>query len=271
MPVARVYAMVNQKGGVAKTTSVINLGAVAAMEGKSVLIVDADPQGNATSGLGIQRQELDYCLYDLLVLRRSEDSGGPAIDEVIQSTITPNLDCLPATIKLADAQLELVDYLAREMRLKRVLEPVRHAYDIILIDTAPSLGLLTINALAAADRVLIPIQCEYYALEGLVQLLQIIHMVQAEINPGLTIGGAILTMYDSRTNLAEDVAEEVRRNFPGRTFQAKVPRNVRLAEAPSRGLPGVIYDKHCPGSAAYRRLYWEVFEDAQDRTRTRTE
>lgn len=257
---ARCYAMVNQKGGVAKTTSVINLAAVAATEGKSVLVVDADPQGNATSGLGIRRDEIEYCLYDLLT--RFDGDGSPAIDEVILPTATPNLDCLPATIDLAGAQLALANAIAREMRLKRVLEPVRHAYDIILVDTAPSLGLLTINALAAADKVLIPIQCEYYALEGLSQLLQIIAMVQAEINPGLVLGGAVLTMYDSRTNLAEDVAQEVRRNFPGRTFQAKVPRNVRLAEAPSRGLPGVIYDKHCPGSAAYRRLYWEVFEDA---------
>lgn len=257
---ARCYAMVNQKGGVAKTTSVINLAAVAAMEGKSVLVVDGDPQGNATSGLGISRDQVEYCLYDLLT--RFDGDGSPAIDEVIQPTATPNLDCLPATIDLAGAQLALANAIAREMRLSRVLAPIRHAYDIVLIDTAPSLGLLTINALAAADRVLIPIQCEYYALEGLSQLLQIIAMVQAEINPGLTLGGAILTMYDSRTNLAEDVAEEVRRNFPGRTFQAKVPRNVRLAEAPSRGLPGVIYDRHCPGSAAYRRLYWEVFEDA---------
>lgn len=257
---ARTYTVVNQKGGVAKTTTVINLAAVAALEGKSVLVVDADAQGNATSGLGIERADIEYCLYDLLV--RVEGGGGPAIDEVILPTATPNLDVLPATIDLAGAQLALANAIAREKRLARVLQPVRNAYDIIIIDTAPSLGLLTINALAAADRVLIPIQCEYYALEGLSQLLQIISMVQAEINPALTLGGAILTMYDARTKLSEEVAEEVRKNFPGRTFQAKIPRNVRLAEAPSHGLPAVIYDKHCPGSAAYRRLYWEVFEDA---------
>jgi chromosome partitioning protein len=255
---ADCYAVVNQKGGVAKTTSVINLGAVAALEGKSVLVVDADAQGNATSGLGIARDEIDHCLYDLI----APGEDGPAVDEVILPTSTPNLDCLPATLDLAGAQMVLASAIARDMRLRRALEPVRNAYDIILIDTAPSLGLLTINALAAADRALIPMQCEYYAMEGLSQLLQIIAMVQAEINPSLTIAGAILTMYDARTNLAEDVAQEVRENFPGRTFQAKVPRNVRLAEAPSHGLPAVIYDKHCPGSAAYRRLYWEVFEDA---------
>lgn len=263
---ARLYTVVNQKGGVAKTTTVINLAAVAALEGKSVLVVDADAQGNATSGLGIRRTDIEFCLYDLLV--RVDGEAGPAIDEVIRPTATPNLDILPATIDLAGAQLALANSIARERRLGRVLEPVRGAYDIIMIDTAPSLGLLTINALAAADRVLIPIQCEYYALEGLSQLLQIIAMVQAELNPGLTMGGAILTMYDSRTNLSEEVAEEVRTNFPGRTFKAKVPRNVRLAEAPSQGLPGVVYDKHCPGSAAYRRLYWEVFEDAQEGTGT---
>ncbi len=257
---ARCYAVVNQKGGVAKTTSVINLGAVAALEGKSVLIVDADPQGNATSGLGVSRDEIEYCLYDLIC--KPDGEAYPAVDEVICPTSTTGLDVLPATIDLAGAQMALANAISREMRLRRVLEPVRSAYDIILIDTAPSLGVLTINALAVADHVLIPMQCEYYAMEGLSQLLQIISMVQAEINPALMIKGALLTMYDARTNLAEEVAEEVRENFPGRTFRAKIPRNVRLAEAPSHGLPAVIYDKHCPGSAAYRRLYWEVFEDA---------
>ncbi len=254
---ARCFAVVNQKGGVAKTTTVINLGAVAALEGKSVLVVDTDAQGNATSGLGIERDEIDECLYDLICSEGAE----LAADEVIQPTSTPNLDVLPATLDLAGAQMVLANAIARESRLRRALEPVRNAYDIILIDTAPSLGILTINALAAADQVLIPMQCEYYAMEGLTQLLRVIAMVQAEINPSLTMAGAILTMYDARTNLAEEVAEEVRKNFPGRTFQAKVPRNIRLAEAPSHGLPAVVYDKHCPGSAAYRRLYWEVFEN----------
>ncbi|MGI5819595.1 MAG: ParA family protein [Armatimonadota bacterium] len=255
---AECYAVVNQKGGVAKTTTVINLGAVAALEGHSVLIVDADAQGNATSGLGIHRDAIDYCLYDLI----APADGGPAIDEIILPTSTSNLDVLPATLNLAGAQMVLANAMARDLRLRRALEPIANAYDIILIDTAPSLGLLTINALAAADKVLIPMQCEYYAMEGLSQLLHIIAMVQAEINPALTIAGAVLTMYDARTNLAEEVAQEVRQNFPGRTYQAKVPRNVRLAEAPSHGLPAVVYDKHCPGSAAYRRLYWEVFKDA---------
>lgn len=256
----RIYAVVNQKGGVAKTTSAINLAACAALDDHAVLVVDGDPQANATSGLGVDRGQLEYCLYDLIT--RPDGAASPAVDEVIVPTATPNLDLLPATLDLAGAQLELASLIARERRLKRVLEPIRHLYDYIFIDTAPSLGLLTLNALAAADQVLIPIQCEYYALEGLSQLLEVIALVQAEINPSLTLGGAILTMYDARTRLADEVVETVRRNFPGTTFQAKIPRNVRIAESPSYGLPVVIYDRHCPGAAAYFRLYWEVIGDA---------
>jgi len=258
--VGRIYAVVNQKGGVAKTTSAINLAACAALDDHAVLVVDGDPQANATSGLGVDRGQLEYCLYDLIT--RPDGAASPAVDEVIVPTATPNLDLLPATLDLAGAQLELASLIARERRLKRVLEPIRHLYDYIFIDTAPSLGLLTLNALAAADQVLIPIQCEYYALEGLSQLLEVIALVQAEINPSLTLGGAILTMYDARTRLADEVVETVRRNFPGTTFQAKIPRNVRIAESPSYGLPVVIYDRHCPGAAAYFRLYWEVIGDA---------
>jgi chromosome partitioning protein len=269
MAVPRAYVVVNQKGGVAKTTTVINLAACAAMDDLNVLVVDTDPQGNATSGLGVEKGQLEYCLYDLLT--RAEGTGSPAVDQVIVPTEIPNQDLLPATIDLAGAQLYLANLISRETRLRRVLDPIRDAYDLILVDTAPSLGLLTVNALAAVERVLIPIQAEYYALEGLSQLLEIIHLVQAEINPALTLAGAIVTMYDARTRLAEDVAEEVRRKFPGRTFRARVPRNVRLAEAPSFGLPAVIFDPHCPGSSAYRRLYWEVFEDAQEGTWPRPE
>jgi len=269
MAVPGSYAMVNQKGGVAKTTTVINLAACAALDELSVLVVDSDPQGNATSGLGVERGELEYCLYDLL--SRPEGQASPAVDEVIVPTQVPNLDLLPATIDLAAAPLQLTNAISRETRLRRVLQPIRDAYDLIIVDTAPSLGLLTVNSLAAVEQVLIPIQTEYYALEGLSQLLEVIHLVQAEINPALTLAGAILTMYDSRTNLAQEVAEEVRGNFPGITFRTKIPRNVRLAEAPSYGLPAVIYDRHCPGSSAYFRLYWEVFGDAQERTRARPE
>lgn len=256
----RTFSVVNQKGGVAKTTTAINIAACAALDDHSVLLVDSDPQANATSGLGIDRSELEYCLYDLLT--RPEGAASPAVDEVIVPTSTPNLDVLPATLDLAGAQLELANVIARERRLLRVLEPVKDLYDYIFVDTAPSLGLLTINALAAVEQVLIPIQCEYYALEGLSQLLEVIALVQGEINPSLTLGGAILTMYDARTKLADEVVDEVRNNFPGTTFQAKIPRNVRIAESPSYGLPVVIYDRHCPGSAAYFRLYWEVIGDA---------
>lgn len=266
---AQVYAVVNQKGGVAKTTTSVNLAACAALDDRSVLVVDSDPQANATSGLGIDRGELEYCLYDLLV--KAEGAVSPSVDEVIVPTSTPNLDVLPATLELAGAQLELASMISRERRLRRILEPIRDLYDLIIVDTAPSLGLLTINALAAVDQVLIPIQCEYYALEGLSQLLEVIALVQAEINPALSLGGAILTMYDARTNLAEEVAEEVRRNFPGTTFKAKIPRNVRIAESPSYGLPVVIYDRHCPGAAAYFRLYWEVFGDEEEGSRERSE
>ena len=260
--VARSYAVVNQKGGVAKTTTVINLAACAALEDYSVLVVDMDPQGNATSGLGIDKGQLEYCMYDLLC--QAPGQSGPMVDEVIVPTEVPNLDVLPATIDLAGAQLYLANVLSRETRLRRVLQPVRDLYDLIVIDTAPSLGLLTFNALAAVEQVIIPIQAEYYALEGLTQLVEIIQMVQAEINPGLTIAGAVLTLYDHRTKLAEEVAEDVTRNFLGRTFRTRIPRNVRLAEAPSYGLPAVLYDRHCPGSSAYFRLYWEVFGDAQE-------
>jgi len=258
--VSRVYAVVNQKGGVAKTTTAINLAACAALDEHTVLVVGADPQANATSGLGVDRDELEYCLYDLIT--RPDEAVSPMVDEVIVPTSTPNLDLLPATLDLAGAQLELANLIARERRLRRLLEPIRNLYDYIFIDTAPSLGLLTLNALAAADQVLIPIQCEYYALEGLSQLMKVISLVQAEINPSLTMGGAILTMYDARTRLADDVVEEVRRNFHGTTFEAKIPRNVRVAESPSYGLPVVIHDRHCAGAAAYFRLYWEVIGDA---------
>ncbi len=259
-PRAYVLAVVNQKGGVGKTTTAVNLAACAALSGRRVLVVDADPQGNATSGLGIDRAALEACLYDVLV---ASDGAGPRLSEIIQPSCVEGLDVAPATIDLAGADLALANAIARELRLRRALEELLGDYDIVIIDTAPSLGILTVNALAAAKAALIPIQCEYYALEGLSQLLQVITLVSGQINPELRIAGAVLTMYDARTRLAAEVAEEVRRNFPGRVYGAVIPRNVRVAEAPSHGLPVVVYDPGSAGAEAYWRLYREVFEDAQ--------
>ena len=258
---AETYAVINQKGGVGKTTSTLNLATCAALQGQKVLLVDADPQGNATSGVGVDRTVLSHCLYDLLTDTTS--AGRVELSEVVVPTQISNLSLLPATINLAGADLALASVMSRETRLRQALEEAYQRYDIILIDTAPSLGLLTINALVASQAVLIPIQCEYYALEGLSQLLEIVHLVQAQLNPGLQIAGVILTMYDNRTNLAAEVEKEVRANFRGRVFRTVVPRNVRVAEAPSHGVPVVMYDGGCAGSRAYWRLYQEVFEDAK--------
>ena len=260
----KTVTVVNQKGGVGKTTTCVNLAACAALRGKRTLLVDMDPQGNATSGLGIDKASLEACIYDLLVAADGLSDINP--EEVIRQTNISGLDILPATIDLAGADLTLANAIARELRLRRVLEQIAPRYDLILIDTAPSLGLLTVNSLAAADAVLIPIQCEYYALEGLSQLLEVIRLVRLQLNPSLAILGAVLTMMDARTRLAADVAEEVRKVFPGRVFETVIPRNVRLAEAPSYGEPAVIYDPTCAGAKAYEALYQEVFGNEEART-----
>lgn len=256
----RVTAIVNQKGGVGKTTTALNLAAYIADHGLRVLLVDLDSQGNATSGLGIDRRALTRCIYDVL-------SGGVALSEVILKTEFNHLDLVPATLNLAGLEIELARASPepghRENRLKEALAPVRSAYDYILIDSPPSLGLLTINALTAADGVLIPVQSEYYALEGLSQLLNTIALVQRRLNPALAIDGAIITMHDARTNLSREVAEEVRQFFGPKAFRTIVPRNVRLSEAPSYGEPINRYAAHSAGALAYSALAEEVIARAQ--------
>ena len=241
----------NQKGGVGKTTTAINLSTCLSEKGKTVLLVDADPQGNATSGLGIDKQALEVSIYEVLI-------GDAKAEDAVVSTDIDRLFVLPSSINLAGAEIELVSVIGREKMLKAALERVETSYDYIIIDSPPSLGLITINALAASDQVLVPIQCEYYALEGLSQLVKTITLVKKHINPDLKIEGVVLTMFDARTNLAVQVVEEVVKFFPDKVHKVIIPRNVRLGEAPSHGLPITRYDPKCVGSAAYRDLADEI-------------
>jgi chromosome partitioning protein len=245
----RVIAVLNQKGGVGKTTTTINLGAYLAKAGHSVLIVDLDPQGNSTSGLGINKQELSATLYDVLFSRADANS--------ITNQVGPKLHVLPANANLAGAEVELVGLPGRESQLKRVLDNIQ-TYDYVLIDCPPSLGLLTINALTAADSVLIPVQAEYYALEGLSQLLSIIQQVRQSLNPSLDILGVLITLFDSRNSLSEQVKKELESYFQAKLFSTVVPRNVRLAEAPSFGRTIIEHDKWSKGARAYKSLAKEV-------------
>ena len=246
-----VVAIVNQKGGVGKSTTAINLAAYLADKGEKILVVDMDPQGNATSGLGVS-PDSNGCMYDVLL-------DGKPLQEVALQTAVPNLKVAPATINLVGAEVELVSALAREFKLKKALEKLPEGeYDRVLMDCPPSLDLLTLNALTAADEVLIPMQCEYYALEGLTQLMQSIRMVREELNPALRVGGVLLTMYDPRTNLSRQVAQEVRSFFGDRVYQTIVPRNVRLSEAPSFGLPITRYAPSSTGAEAYEAVAEEV-------------
>lgn len=247
----KIIAIANQKGGVGKTTTSVNLGAGLAQVGKKVLLVDIDAQGNATTGVGIEKSELDQCIYNVLV----EDAD---VQGVIQKTATENLDVLPATIQLAGAEIELVPTISREVRLQRALQPVRDEYDYVIIDCPPSLGLLTINALTAADSVIIPVQCEYYALEGLSQLLNTVRLVQKHLNKNLAIQGVLLTMLDARTNLGIQVIDEVKKYFRDKVYRSIIPRNVRLSEAPSHGKPIMQYDAKSRGAEVYIDLAEEV-------------
>jgi chromosome partitioning protein len=252
MPLA--YAVVNQKGGVGKTTTTVNLAAYLATFGKKILLVDIDAQSNASVGLGVDRSKIDKCLYDVII------EGLPA-DEAIQKSSIANLDVLPSTPKLAGAEVELVSLDNREHRLKQALYGITEPYDYIIIDCPPSLSLLTVNALAAANEVIIPIQCEYYALEGISQLTHTLELVRESLNPELKIRGIILTMYDPRTLLSAQVAEETRKYFGSKVFNTVVPRNIRLAEAPSFGQPIIFYDPGSKGAAAYENLCREVLGD----------
>ena len=242
-----VVALANQKGGVGKSTTAINLAAALAFQGQRSLIVDLDPQGNATSGLGIDRSSIRTSIYDVLL-------KDEAIEDAIEPTSVKNLFVLPATIDLAGAEIELVPILSREQRLKQALDLVKDDYQVVFVDCPPSLGLLTVNALTAASEVLIPIQCEYYALEGLTQLLTNVEMVRRQLNPRLEVEGVVLTMYDFRTNLSRDVATQVRSHFGERTYRTVIPRSVRISEAPSYGEPVEALDPMTRGSIAYREL-----------------
>ncbi len=248
---AKIIALVNQKGGVGKTTTVLNLGAYLAELGKYVLVIDSDPQGNATSGLGVIPAQLNSGLYEVL-------SGRANSAEVIQDTPIQNLRVFPSTPSLAAANVELVSAEKREERLREALLEIRNDYDYILIDCPPSLGILTVNSLVAADSVLIPVQSEYYALEGLGQLLETINLVQKNLNPGLRVLGAVITMHDRRTKLSAQVQKEMNRHFPNKIFDSVIPRNVRLSEAPSHGLTIRQYDPWSKGARAYRQLAEEV-------------
>jgi chromosome partitioning protein len=256
----RVLAVVNQKGGVGKTTTTVNLATALAAVNKKVLVIDFDPQGNASTGLGIETRELTS--YDLVL-------GDVTLEEVVQKSEVPNLHIVPATIDLSGAEIEMVSLMKREYRLKNALDKSVVNYDYILIDCPPSLGLLTLNALVAANAVLIPLQCEFYALEGLSHLIKTVELVRANLNPDLSIQGIVLTMYDRRNKFTEQIENDVRAYFGELVYQAVIPRNVRMSEAPSHGKPALIYDMHCTGSKAYIQLASELLK--RERARQKQE
>lgn len=250
----KIYSITNQKGGVGKTTTAVNLSACLAKAGRKVLLVDIDPQGNTTSGIGIEKNSLEKSIYDALI-------NNVSLDEIIVNSQIENLDVVPATIELAGAEIELVPTLSREVKFRELLREVKDGYDYVIIDCPPSLGLLTINALTASTSVIIPIQCEYYALEGLSQLLNSLKLVKQHLNTALDIEGVLLTMYDPRTKLSSQVVEEVKNYFENKVYNTVVPRNVRLSEAPSYGMPIILYDDKSKGAKVYSEFSKEVMKD----------
>ena len=248
----KIISVANQKGGVGKTTTTINLSTILAKKGKKVLLIDADPQGNATSGVGAEK-DVEFSTYDILV-------GDTEMDDVVEKTAIKNLLVCPSNINLAGAEVELVSMMSREQRLKEKLENIKDKFDYILIDCPPSLGLITLNAFTASDSVLIPVQCEYYALEGLGQLLNTINLVKKHLNKNIEIEGALLTMYDARTNLSNQVVKEVKKYFNDKVYKTVIPRNVRLSEAPSYGMPITEYDPRSKGAKMYEKFTKEFLK-----------
>ena len=249
----KIVSVANQKGGVGKTTTTVTLCAILAKKGKKVLLIDADPQGNATSGVGVTK-EVEESIYDVLV-------GDTTVQETIQSTNIRNLKVCPSNINLAGAEVELVSMMSREQRLKEKLDEIKDKFDFILIDCPPSLGLISLNAFTASDSILIPVQCEYYALEGLGQLLNTVNLVKKHLNKSLEIEGALLTMYDARTNLSNQVVKEVKKYFDEKVYKTVIPRNVRLSEAPSYGMPITLFDARSKGAKSYEKFAKEFLKN----------
>ena len=249
----KIISVANQKGGVGKTTTTVNLSTILAKKGKKVLLIDTDPQGNATSGLGVSK-DVELSVYDILI-------GDTEFDETLQETAIKNLKVCPSNISLAGAEVQLVSMMSREQRLKTKLDKIKDQYDYILIDCPPSLGLVTLNAFTASDSVLIPVQCEYFALEGLGQLLNTVNLVKKHLNKNLEIEGALLTMYDARTNLSNQVVKEVKKYFEDKVYKTVIPRTVRLSEAPSYGMPITVYDPRSKGAKAYEKFAKELLKN----------
>ena len=249
----RIIAVANQKGGVGKTTTAINLSACLAEKGKHILVIDLDPQGNTSSGFGIEKNELKYTLYHLMI-------GTARFSECVVENVVPNLDILPSNVNLSGVEIETIGMFEREYILFNQIDKIRHLYDFIIVDCPPSLNTLTVNGMTTADTILVPIQCEYYALEGLSQLTKTIKRVKKSLNKDLSIEGVLLTMFDSRTNLSVQVVEEVKKYFSSTVFNTVIPRNVRLSEAPSYGMPVIAYDKNSKGAECYKKLAAEVIK-----------